>query len=658
MCGITGAVGFVNEKIAEAVRKMDSAQMHRGPDGHGYWSSLDPNNNEHCNESGAILAHRRLAILDLSEAGTQPMVDKASGAVIVFNGEVYNYSEIRRELEATGETFVSRTDTEVVLRAIVKWGIDAAVKHFRGMFALAVWEPHTKRLSLARDRVGIKPLYLAEIVSGSSRTLLFASELRALLCSNLIDRRIDSCGLESYLWNGFVYGPATMIRGISLMPAGSTLIIEAGKTLPKTRTYWQLPLSPANYRHDAIDELRQEMEAAIKLRLISDVPLGIFLSGGVDSSAVSAMAARAAAGTVHTFNIGFDEVDSHYNESPYAEAVAKALGTQHTCLRLTENIFSQHLENALSSIDQPTFDGINTYFVSQAVRQAGITVALAGTGGDELFGGYRSFIDLPRVIRWSSILRYAPEELLQIIGKAAARVQMGGKKGLIPPQTRWGKWGDVLDCGGDLVNLYQVAYAMFTKSFLRELILEPVHSENNGLIAYGLCKTNYEYLREVTANKSKLHAIADLELSSYIGQRLMRDTDAASMAVALEARVPLLDHRVIECVAAVDQKRRFEPLGNKRLLKELTLEHLNPKLFDRPKAGFVLPIENWCRKGLRGQVAQTLHDAELCRSVGINPKPIAQLAAAFQSRQPGIYWTRLWMLFVLLWWCRKYRVSL
>ena len=656
MCGIAGAVGFVDERIAKAVRQMDAAQKHRGPDGYGYWTSMDSGGAGHCNERGAILAHRRLAILDLSDAGAQPMTDQASGAVIVFNGEVYNYSEIRNELAATGETFVSRTDTEVVLRAIVKWGVGAAVKRFRGMFALAVWEPRTQKLFLARDRVGIKPLYIAEVHLGSNRTLLFASELRALLNSGLIDRRIDPNGLRTYLWNGFVQGPSTIISGISLMPAGNTLTIEAGMPPPETRAYWQLPSAPAEFRKDAIDELRGEIETAVKLRLISDVPLGIFLSGGVDSSAVAAVAMQAAtSGAVHTFNIGFD--DAAYDESSYADAVAKALGTQHTSLRLTEEIFKQQLDVALSSIDQPTFDGINTFFVSQVVRQAGITVALAGTGGDELFGGYRSFVDLPRAQRWSSAVQHFPEKLLQAIGSAVARIQMGGK-GTMPPQTRWGKLGDALACGGDLVCLYQVAYAMFTKHFHGQLILDSVCATGCNEITQGLSKANFENLRNIVAEKPTLQAIADLELSNFIGQRLMRDTDAASMAVALEARVPLLDHRVIECVAAVDPKQRFEPLGSKRLLKTLTLDHLNPKLFDRPKAGFVLPIEDWCRKGLRERVDQTLHDTELCRSVGIHPAAAARLATAFQSGQPGIYWTRLWMLFVLLWWCRDHQVTL
>ncbi|NCB26147.1 MAG: asparagine synthase (glutamine-hydrolyzing) [Bacteroidia bacterium] len=656
MCGIAGAVGFIDEEIDRAVRKMDIAQQHRGPDGHGYWSSLDTSEERvSSDERGVILTHRRLAILDLSDAGAQPMIDQASGAVIVFNGEVYNYSEIRNELVATGETFFSRTDTEVVLRAVVKWGINVAVKRFRGMFALAVWEPRTRRISLARDRVGIKPLYLAEITRGSYRTLLFASELRAILHSGLIERRLAPNGLSTYLWNGFVYGPSTIIQGITLLPAGTTLIVEADQPLAEPKSYWQLPTPPDQYQKNADKELRHELETAVKLRLVSDVPLGIFLSGGIDSSAVAALAARTATGTVYTFNVGFD--DAAYDESPYAEAVAKALGTRHTCLHLTEEMFRHQLDNALQSIDQPTFDGINTFFVSQAVRQAGITVALAGTGGDELFGGYRSFVDLPRIQYLSSLLRCVPERILQAIGTAAAHIQMGGG-GIMPPQTRWGKLGDALACRGNLVNLYQVAYGLFTKNFYEELTQDLPHIISNNIIINGLNSSNYKYLIQLVENKPQLHAIANLELSSFIEQRLMRDTDAASMAVALEARVPLLDHRVIECVAAIDPNQRFKPLGSKHLLKELAIDHLNPKLFDRPKAGFVLPIDKWCRQGLRERVNQTLFDTDLCRSVGIHPPSVAKLAKAFQSGQPGIYWTRLWMLFVLLRWCQDHKVLL
>jgi asparagine synthase (glutamine-hydrolysing) len=659
MCGIAGAVGFVNREIARAVCAMDAAQSHRGPDGRGYWSSMDERCGEASHEDcGAVLAHRRLAILDLSEAGAQPMIDPSSGAVIVYNGEVYNFMEIRRELETTGEIFVSHGDTEVVLRAIMKWGI-GTVRKFRGMFALAVWEPTTRRLHLARDRVGIKPLYVAEVGGGSQRTLIFASELRAILNSGLVERRIDPSGLSTYLWNGFVHGPYTMVRGVRLVPAGTTMTIVAGQPAAEPQRYWSLPCSPVSYRVEAVDELSHELQTAVKLRLISDVPLGIFLSGGIDSSAIAALATKCATSPVHTFTIGFD--DPAYDESRYAEAVANSLGTRHTCLHLTEGMFTQRLERALRSVDQPTFDGINTYFVSQAVREAGITVALAGTGGDELFGGYSSYEDLPRVVTWSRALRHVPVGLVRSMGDVVSRLQTGGRETL-PAQTRWGKVADALLCRGDLVKLYQVAYAMFTVRFLGELsqyLRESMHGTGGALdVCHGLPLATYRTLLRQIDGSPIHHAIATLELSAYIGQRLMRDTDAASMAVALEARVPLLDHRVIECVSAVAPMQRFMPLRRKRLLQHLALDRLDAGLFDRPKAGFVLPIDRWCRQSLRGQVDEVLHDTRLCQAAGIYPPAVARLARAFQSGQPGIYWTRLWMLYVLLWWCQEYHVTL
>ena len=659
MCGIAGAVGFVNSEIAQAVRAMDAAQRHRGPDAHGFWSSLDnPHGEDLSHDRGAILAHRRLAILDLSNAGAQPMIDPSSGAVIVYNGEVYNFAEIRHDLEATGENFVSNCDTEVVLRAIVKWGVDA-VRKFRGMFALAVWEPVTRRLHLVRDRVGIKPLYVAEVTYGSQRTLIFASELRAILNSGMIERRIDPYGLFTYLWNGFVHGPYTIVRDIRLVPAGTTMTIDAGQPATEPRAYWSLPSAPSVYRAEAVDELRHELQTAVKLRLISDVPLGVFLSGGIDSSAIAALATRCAASTLHTFTIGFD--DPTYDESRYATAVADALGTHHTCLRLTEDMFRQRLEHALRSVDQPTFDGINTYFVSHAVREAGVTVALAGTGGDELFGGYRTFEDIPRAMTWSNALRHVPVALLHAMGHTVAHFQARGK-GRFPAQNRWGKIGDALACRGDLVKLYQVAYAMFTIRFFGDLsqyLRESIRGAGAALgVCHGLPLANIQMLHQQVDGSPIHHAIATLELSAYVGQRLMRDTDAASMAVSLEARVPLLDHRVIECAAAVDPVQRFMPLRSKRLLRHLALDQLDAGLFDRPKSGFVLPIDRWCRQSLRGQVDEVLHNTSLCQAVGIYPPAAARLAHAFQSGQPGIYWTRLWMLYVLLWWCREYRVTI
>ncbi len=649
MCGIAGAVGFIDRRIADAVRAADAAQRHRGPDGQGWWQSPATDDG-----LGAALAHRRLAILDLSAAGAQPMHDPSTGCVIAFNGEVFNYQAIRDELRPLGHAFTSDCDTEVILKAYVQWG-PSCVERFRGMFAYAIWDPRARQLHIARDRLGIKPLYYTAVEhAGGGTSLVFASEMRSLLESGLVERKLDPVGLASYLWNGFVPGPNTLVRGIELLPPGTRVTIDAGRAMPTPERYWSVP--KAAKRKATVEDVRRELREAVRLRLISDVPLGVFLSGGIDSSAVAALAVDARGGDggqVHTFTIGFGE--SEYDESGYAQRVADQLGTRHRLIPLTEDAFKSQLDAALDSIDQPTFDAINTYFVSRAVREAGVTVALAGTGGDELFGGYRSFVDVPAAARWSRRLGWMPRP----VAKAVAAAKGGGSSGGMPAQTRWGKLPDVLATRGDTLGLYQVSYALFTSEFLAELRAGANghgHSNGNGTV-YGLPPGRAAELDALIAGDPDLHAVSMLELSMFIGERLLRDTDAASMAVALEARVPLLDHEVVEAVAGLDADTRFSPPRSKRLLRELALSRLDPAIFDRPKSGFVLPIETWCRQGLRDRVADTFRDEGLCRQAGLNPGAVARLWAAFEAGSTGLYWSRIWSIFVLLWWCRRYGVS-
>jgi asparagine synthase (glutamine-hydrolysing) len=408
---------------------------------------------------------------------------------------------------------------------------------------------------------------------------------------------------------------------------------------------------PDGHFTEAIERLEAELQCTAQQHMMSDVPLGVFLSGGIDSSAIAAMAVRSVGSSVKTFNIGFDE--SKYDESVHAKAVAHALGTEHTEVLLRATDFQEQLPDALASLDQPTFDAINTYFVSRAVREAGITVALAGTGGDELFGGYRSFAELPRALKWSRRARLMPRRLLQPIGSAVARAQYG-RFGETPPQTRWGKLADGLATRGNLVDLYQTAYSLFTIELQQQLLLDgmPNHTRS------GLPRVRAAELDRMINGEGSLASIAALELSMFIGERLLRDTDAASMAVSLEVRVPLLDHRVIESASQVDDVNRFHPLGKKMLLRKLALRQLDPALFERPKSGFELPIDSWCRQRLSAQLTATFEDKSLCESVGLDPATVIKLWRAYQAGAPGLYWSRVWAIFVLLWWCREHRVSL
>ena len=648
MCGIAGAIGGIDTELTRAVQLASEQQRHRGPDDDGSWES------GRSGQAGAMFGFRRLAIIDLSPDGHQPMIDAATGNAIVFNGEIYNYQELRRELEGLGNEFVSRSDTEVILKAYASWGADA-IGRLRGMFALAIWDSRDRTVLLARDRVGIKPLYLATVPrpNGSS-ALLFASELRSLLATDLIERRLHPTALDSYLWNGFVVGPETIIAGVQLLPSGTLARIDPNSPRCEPRHYWQLPAEVVGGSGvmDGVERLRHELSTAMRQHLVSDVPLGVFLSGGIDSSAVAAMAAEQAAGgppSVKTFNISFDEAE--FDESKYASAVAEALGTDHMDVRLTQRHFLDHLDDALAAIDQPTFDGINTYFVSRAVREAGITVALAGTGGDELFGGYNSFVDVPKSARAARICRFLPAGLSRSMAHGVARWKLG-RFGELPPQTRWGKLGDVLCSGGGLLDAYQVSYAMFT-----EEVHEALQGHRHASSTRGIATKRSAELAALIADCSPKHAVSTLEIANFLGERLLRDTDWSGMAVSLEVRVPLIDHGVIEAAAAVESGRRFEPLGKKRLLRDLALSKVDPAIFDRPKSGFVLPIEAWCRQRLKDEVAEVLADRNLCEAAGLDHATVGKLWRSFSAGAPGMYWSRIWVVFVLLRWCREHRVA-
>ncbi|MCU0668642.1 MAG: asparagine synthase (glutamine-hydrolyzing) [Myxococcota bacterium] len=643
MCGIAGAIGALDATVIAAVRRASAAEAHRGPDAEGLWKSSDDSG------PGVVLAHRRLSILDLSADGTQPMHDPKSGVVIVYNGEVYNFAALRRELEAGGASFHSKTDTEVLLHAYVRWGPEF-VSRLRGMFGFALYDPRTRRLLIARDRLGIKPVYVARLRRPAGDLLFFASEVRALLATGLVEPRLDPIGLQTQLWHGFPVGPGTLVRGVRRLEAGTSLTIDLDDDLRETsHRYWTLP--GASGASSDVSRLREELEASVRMRLVADVPLGVFLSGGIDSSAISALAMRGGDHAIRTFNVGFEE--SRYDESQHARAVARALGTEHQEIRLSQASFTGRLGDALAALDQPTFDAINTWFVSRAVRDAGITVALAGTGGDELFGGYASFRELPRLALLSRAAQLLPGSARRAIGAAITRGAFG-RAGETPPQMAWAKLGEMLGARGRLLDLYQLSYALFLPGFLRQLAPGLEWSQTRA----GLPLERADELDAAIAGSPTLHAVSMLELASFIGERLLPDTDAASMAVSLEVRVPLLDHRVVETLAGIDPARRFAPLGRKQLLRDLALADLDPKLFERPKQGFELPIGGWIRQELRAEIDALLTDRAACAAVGLDGDAVARLWRAYAAGAPGIYWSRPWSLFVLLWWCRRYGVAI
>ncbi len=644
MCGIAGIIGRIDEDNSAALQRMNEAMVHRGPDGQGTWRS-EPD----ASGWGALLTHRRLAILDLSPAGAQPMVDPVTGDVIIFNGEIYNYVELRERLAAEGQSFQSSGDTAVMLRALGILGTEA-VARLRGMFTFAFWDRDARELMLARDPLGIKPLYLARNRDKAGGwSIAFASELRALLASGLLGTpRLEPRAVASMIWNGFVVGPETAVQGIELTWPGQLMVFDAAGAEVRAEDFWRVPPAPRDGATGE-EELAGLLEESVRLHLASDVPLAVFLSGGVDSSAMANLAQRAARTSIHTFTLSFEEQD--FDEGPIARRIAQAIGTEHTEVVLTEQHFVEHLEKALDSLDQPTFDGLNAYYMSRAIRSAGFTVAISGTGGDELFGGYSSFRDLPVLHRWSVRMRALPRALL-VAAAWLGTLPLRRSGGEVAPQTRWAKLPEMIRHGDDLRAIYQLAYALFLPEFQRQLIGEQLA----GALKDGLPPAMHERLERETSSRSALSAISVLEERLFLGERLLRDNDAASMASSLEQRVPLVDQVLFDAIDRLPDAQRYNPIGRKAVLRRIGLRGLDPALFDRPKSGFVLPFDRWLRRGLRKAMDETFRDSQAVQTAGLDPEAVGRLWRAFLDDAPGMYWSRVWTLYVLIRWCHRNRV--
>jgi asparagine synthase (glutamine-hydrolysing) len=631
MCGIAGILTTRDDlDLGPLLSGMCDALDHRGPDDRGVEQIAIP---------GGFrlgLAQTRLAILDVSAAGHQPMSAPESESWIVYNGEVYNHLELRSGMPAA---FCSQSDTETILRAWASQG-HRVLDSLRGMFAFGLYDGSRRHFWLVRDRLGIKPLYVSRV---DARTWVFASEVRAILSTGLVRRRVDPNALEACLALGAVPAPWTLVSGIeSLLPAECwrfDLDAPARELAPARLRYWRPRLAEANAAPppwpEAVAQVRRQLWEAARLHMLSDVPVGAFLSGGVDSTAVVAALASQNF-KVRTFSVGFRE--AQFDESRHARSVAARLGTEHAELILEPHEVLREFSHAVSSYDQPSIDGLNTFFISQAVKRAGVTVALSGLGGDELFCGYPYFRHLQRLQRPAA--RLAARALHQVLRR------------LHPDRVRTIKLGRVLAAGDSRLAAWLAC---------REVTLPGQRSGLLGAATRSDCDVFPSQLRrdleDQAAHLDRVNAQTLCEMSLYMSNMLLRDTDQMSMAHALEVRVPLLDHKLVESVLALPGKLKTASSASapvKRLLVEAISPEIPAAMLNRPKQGFVLPWEGWLRRELRDAVTDCLHDREAIAAAGLKFAAVDALWERFVAARPGVRASDVLGLVTLLSWVRRH----
>jgi asparagine synthase (glutamine-hydrolysing) len=608
------------------LKPMAQAMEHRGPDDEGIYVSP---------QGHVGFANRRLAIRDLSPAGHMPMVAETGNVIITYNGEVYNADELRVELEQAGFEFHSQSDTEVILKGYICWGNDI-VPRLRGMFAFAILDARTglnetPSVLIARDHLGVKPIYYWQ----SADILIFASEIKSLLACGLISREIDSAGLVGYLLTGSVPNPLTIYASVKSLEPSTYLVVNTEPSLSITpTTYWSLPVDtvPVTNRNDAVEASKILLAEAVRIRLVSDVPLGAFLSGGLDSSSVVALMRQATSGPIRTCSMVFEETE--YSEALYARAVAEHVGAEHFERVITFNDVMHEFDSFLHALDQPSIDGINTYFVSQTARQAGLTVALSGLGGDELFGGYpNTFGDVPRV--------YSALNALKRIPAGAAMAQIAVR--MLPAHARWGRVQDALSRPASLASAYMTRRGLFSLNEAKALVGRSVWEE---------ARKRFDPInlisRVADAGQTAEDAfswVSRAELRTYTHHQLLRDTDVMSMAHSLEVRVPFLDRELVSAVlrmpTSVKQSRDKRP---KPLLAQ-AMQGLLPEqvLQRRDKQGFTFPFAVWLRNGLASKTRAAIAQAS---SAGlIDAEAASTIYDQFQRGR--IHWSRVWALAAL-----------
>ncbi len=629
MCGINGFISTQHsQQDREAiVRKMNDRLKHRGPNNDGVFS-----------DKNITLGHRRLSIIDLSESANQPFFSQDNKLVIVFNGEIYNYRELKLELQraaqGSGHTtyfFKTNSDTEVILAAYLRWG-NQCLNYLNGMFAFAIYNTETGNVFAARDRMGVKPFYYHYTES----IFVFSSEVRPIINSGIKTFKLNSDLISEYLQYQTVHAPNTIVKGIKQLLPGHYLEYTNNKAT--ITEYWKperfiQQKNELSYTENC-NKVFELLSASVQRRLVSDVPFGAFLSGGIDSSIVVALMSKVSNEKINTFNISFDE--SEFSESKYAQIIAKKYDTQHHEIKLTPDDFLKDLPNALNAMDHPSGDGPNTYIVSKATKNAGITMALSGIGGDELFAGYENFKRLKELQeKW--LLKVIPGIALKIGGSLIKK-----KKRSIGNE----KIAEILNLDDHaLKNIYPLSRSVFTNKELNTLVKQNNASQTVAAIASAI----------KIDDKKILSAISCMEIKTYLQNVLLRDTDQMSMAVALEVREPFLDHHLVEFALGINDEQKY-PSTPKKMLVDSMGDLLPSEIVNRPKMGFTLPWQHWLKNELKSFCENNITKLE---AKGIlKPNAAKNLWDRFLNDDPLVTWSRVWHLVVLNDWIDKNTIDI
>jgi asparagine synthase (glutamine-hydrolysing) len=612
MCGIAGLWdrrgGTSPREVAATVAAMTASLAHRGPDADGLWS--DP-------AAGFAIGHRRLSIIDLSAAGAQPMASHCGRFVISYNGEVYNAAELRAELAAGGRCFRGHSDTEVIIEGIAEWGIAATVERLIGMFAIAVWDRRDRVLCLVRDRLGIKPVYWAEF----GGRVLFGSELKALRAAAGWSPELDEDALAAYLRFGYVPGPRTIYRGVSKLPPGTILRLDRSGP-PEAIAYWSLAdvvrAGEERRFHGGVAEAAEALEAllrdAIGRRMVADVPLGAFLSGGIDSSTVVALMQAQSARPVRSFSIGFRE--RGYDEGEAAAAVAAHLGTEHTDLYVTARDALDVIPHLADMYDEPFADAsqVPTYLVSKLTRQH-VTVALSGDGGDEVFAGYNRHFQGERLARAIGATPQPVRALAACGMRAVPPAAWAALAAVMPSAHRPAQLGDKMQkLAGAIAGDAEAA------TFYRRIV--SLWDDPAALVAGGCAAAGVLVSSDGPADF--VGRMQYLDTLTYLPDDILTKLDRASMAVALEARVPLLDHRVVAFGWSLPREMKCANGVGKLLLRRVLDKYVPRGLVERPKMGFTVPLDRWLRHELRDWAEMLLDERRLARDGILLAAPIRE----------------------------------